>query len=26
VTILPRDREFFGLLIGSNACWFFVHE
>src|SRR6266487_4898214 len=23
--IAPCDCEFFGLFIGSNACWFFVH-
>src|SRR5688500_5149928 len=25
VIIVPRDCEFSGLLIGSNASWFFVH-
>ena len=24
--VAPRDREFSGLLIGSNAGWFFVHQ
>src|SRR6266508_6020403 len=25
VIVIPCDREFFGLFIGSNARWFFVH-
>jgi hypothetical protein len=25
VVVIPGDREFFGLFIGSNASWFFVH-